>query len=490
MNYDVAIPESLSKSAKGHLLNYFNLGKEQEDLCFALWRPSNGTHRMTGLISEILLPQKGERKLHGNVSFEARYLARVTRHACERNAGVAFMHSHPTPGWQDMSEVDIVAERDRIAPPARATGYPLLGLTVGTDGTWSARFWRWNGHKYQRDDCQKVRVIGASYHLCFNPSFNLPALHATRLRRTIDTWGENRQTTLASLRIGIVGVGSVGTVIAETLARTGVTNLLLVDADRIQEHNLDRMLYATTKDIGSFKVDFIARLLKRSATAESFQVDAKRAWIQERDAYKAALDCDVLFAAVDRPLPKDVLNNIAYVHYIPVVFGGVRVATKPSGRIADATWSAVRAGPETRCLRCDGQYSTSDVMMERDGSLDDPSYVVGRMAQPGNENVFAFSLNLGSLMVLEMLRAILRENWWPEIKSKTHYSYLANRLITDTKKCRSGCSIAEREGVGDSWSYPFIDEPVKRENQSTGRKTLFTTKLSWWHSVRSLFGDR
>ena len=63
---------------------------------------------------------------------------------------------------------------------------------------------------------------------------------------------------------------------------------------------------------------------------------------RRRDAYDAALDCDVLFAAVDRPLPKDLLNNIAYVHCIPVVFGGIRVATKPDRTLGDATWSVVR----------------------------------------------------------------------------------------------------------------------------------------------------
>ena len=40
-----------------------------------------------------------------------------------------------------MSEPDIVAERDVLAPPAHATKLPLVGLTVGADGYWSARFW-------------------------------------------------------------------------------------------------------------------------------------------------------------------------------------------------------------------------------------------------------------------------------------------------------------------------------------------------------------
>ena len=51
------------------------------------------------------------------------------------------MHSHPTEGWQDMSHADIIAERDRIASPTNSTKMPLVGLTIGTDGSWSARFW-------------------------------------------------------------------------------------------------------------------------------------------------------------------------------------------------------------------------------------------------------------------------------------------------------------------------------------------------------------
>ena len=136
-------------------------------------------------------------------------------------------------------------------------------------------------------------------------------VRSPRLRRTVDTWGEDRQNVLSSLRVGVVGVGSVGCIIAETLARIGATDILLVDADRVETHNLDRILYADGSDVGRFKVDLVAEQLKRGATAKHFRVDARRAWIQERDAYHAALDCDVLFAAVDRPLAKDVLNNIA-----------------------------------------------------------------------------------------------------------------------------------------------------------------------------------
>ena len=122
MRFEAVLPETLAEEAMNHLLGSIRRGQLQEDLCFALWRPSTGAGRTTGVVAEILLPLPGERNLHGNVSFEATYLSRVARRACQMNMGVAFMHSHPSPGWQAMSDADVVAERDRIAPPSRAAG--------------------------------------------------------------------------------------------------------------------------------------------------------------------------------------------------------------------------------------------------------------------------------------------------------------------------------------------------------------------------------
>ena len=469
MKFEAAFTESLASQAKDHLLKWYRLDRDQEELCFALWRPATGEKRTTGIVTELVLPLEGERNLHRNASFESHYLGRVARLACESNSGVAFMHSHPNPGWQEMSKTDIVAERERIAPPARAADHPLLGLTVGTDGSWSARFWTWNGHRFLRNDCEKVRVVGQALQITANPRLSDPSIRSKRIRRTLDTWGRERQIALANLKIGIVGLGSVGSIVAEALGRVGITRVLLVDADRVEEHNLDRLLYASSQDVGRFKVDLVSQGLRRGASAASIQVEAKRAWIHERDALAAVLDCDVIFAAVDRPLPKDLLNYIAYTHCIPVVFGGVRVASKPDGSLADATWSVVRAGPGFCCLRCDGQYSTSDVVMERDGTLDDPNYVAIGSAEPGNANVFPFSANLGSLMVLEMLRAILWESWWPPVPANLRFSYVTGRLSPNSRKCRPNCEVDSSTARGDSWTYPFIDDPVSRDD---GQQTV------------------
>ncbi len=130
MRYSAALPSDVHARTAAHLLR----GDRQEDLCFALWFPSQGCDRSTALVQDVILPKPGERRVHGNASFEPQFLERAIGTALAANAGLAFLHSHLGPGWQGMSREDVVAE-ERLAPSvAGATGLPLVGLTLGTDG--------------------------------------------------------------------------------------------------------------------------------------------------------------------------------------------------------------------------------------------------------------------------------------------------------------------------------------------------------------------
>ena len=194
MRFEVTLTADADSTLSGHLLQHYRRDLLQEDLCFALWRPSTGQERQTALIDEIILPKRGERSLHGNASFQPSYVGRVMQIALQKKAGLAFMHSHPSPGWQGMSSPDIEAERDVLAYPAWATGLPLVGMTIGTDGYWSARFWQRDGREMRRNWCERVRVIGPqSYRINFNDDLAQIPPQRDILRRTFDTWGRESQ---------------------------------------------------------------------------------------------------------------------------------------------------------------------------------------------------------------------------------------------------------------------------------------------------------
>ena len=218
MRFEAALTEDANLTASNHLLHHFQKHEYQEDLCFALWRPSTGKERLTGLIDRIILPEMGERSLHRKASFKPCYLSRVIELARAEKAGLVFMHSHPGTGWQGLSHTDVKAERDAIAYPAGATELPLIGMTIGSDGYWSARFWQRESREMRRYWCDKVRIIGPkSYRLQFNDSLVPPQPRKDVLKRTYDTWGSEVQNAISRMHVGIVGVGSVGCIVAEAI---------------------------------------------------------------------------------------------------------------------------------------------------------------------------------------------------------------------------------------------------------------------------------
>ena len=107
------------------------------------------------------------------------------------------------------------------------------------------------------------------------------------------------------------------------------------------------------------------------------------------------------------------LNHIAYSNCLPLIDGGVLVDS-PEGRLVSAKWRVHLVGPDMRCLRCRGQYTSSEAADERQGLrrhgryIDDPEL---DGPEPG-QNTFAFCNLVASEEVRILLRYIVGESWW------------------------------------------------------------------------------
>ena len=473
MIYEVVLTDTTHDKLCDFLLEPVRRGHLQEKLCFAIWHPSRSSNRLSALISEFVLPREEEYSLHGNVSFESSYLVRAIKNCHEKKSGLVFIHNHLTDGWQGMSKEDIIAERDRISPPAHSTNLPLVGLTLGTDKQWSARFWIRKNNTYEKFWCDKIRIVGKKLDVQYNEQKIKKPIQKEKLKRTISTWGVDCQDKISRLKFGIIGLGSVGTLVAESLVRMGIQNLTIIDGDKVKPHNLDRLLYATEKDVGKYKVLLAKKHLKASSVVDNFTVTTHNKFLQDEVCYKSALDCDILFSCVDRPLPKDILNNIAYVHYIPVIFGGIFIDNKYDDTLAQAVWSTSILAPGFRCLRCNKQYTTSEVVKEVDGSIDNPSYIRGQQGL-NNQNVFPFSMNLASSMVLEMIRFVISEHWWHHAGTKTFYNFILKNIDTHPiEQCEESCAVFSRLGVGDKYLQNFLTKTQsKKRSVASWVKTL------------------
>lgn len=484
MNYAAALRGEAHAALAAHLLQH----ERDEDVCFALYRPSRGETRFTGLISEPILPREGERRVHGNASLSAAYFERALGAALAAGAGLAFLHSHTrrSRGWQDLSHDDDSTE-STYAPRALAmTELPLLGLTLAGDGFWSGRLWEKTGRgAYARRDCESVRVVGERLAVSFQPTLR-PRLHfREELARTVSAWGEAAQADLARLHIGIVGLGNVGALAAEALVRSGVEWLTLIDFDTVKLVNLDRLLNATLRDarLHRSKVEVARDALLEHATAANPRIDVYEWSIVEEEGFRAALDCDVLFSCVDRPWARAVLNYAAYGHLVPVVDGGIRVRTR-SGRLRSADWKAHVAAPGRRCLECLEQFNPAWVTLERQGDLDDPVYIETLPDDHplrGNENVFAFGMAAASLELMQLLQMVVAPGGVADIGSQ-HYNLKTGTIDLETRGCEPGCPYSELLlGQGeDAFFSPWGDHlaaEAEREARRHAQQQLHPTTV-------------
>jgi molybdopterin-synthase adenylyltransferase len=406
--FSIAIPYEIDQQLQRHLI----IGEDQEELTFALWYPSKGGHRFTSLIHSIVLPEVGDRELHGNVSFNPSYFKRVCQLAMKQGCGIALLHSHPGYGWQRMSSDDVDAELKLSGTTETLTNLPLVGLTISQDAVWSGRIWTYSAEseKYERTWAANVRVVGKEFRVSYTGFLQPKVEFREHFKRTVNVWGKGNHEKLARLRIGVVGLGSVGSIVAEMLARMGMQNIYLIDFDTIETHNLDRLIGATAKDIGKKKVDVIRKHMKHSATAKKCVIKPFLYSIAEEKGYRAAMDCDVLFSCVDKPRARYILNHLAYNHLIPVIDGGIQVRFSEEQLFAGAEWQVQTVTPNRICLHCLRAYDAHEVALEKDGLLEDPSYIKGlpkeEQRRKNNENIFPFSANLASMEIFHLIALV------------------------------------------------------------------------------------
>lgn len=409
--------------------------------------------------------------------------------------GLAFLHSHPGPGWQDMSRDDIAAERGHAASARAATGLPFVGLTLGSDGAWSARFWEKTAPKtYERRWCENVRVVGRKLAITWHPVLRPVPQFRASLLRTISAWGAGVQADFARLHIGVIGAGSVGSMVGEALVRTGNEHLDLLDFDSVEQKNLDRLLHATETDIGKAKVDVLAQGLRKGATGSNVEIQPFEWSLVEEEGFLQALDCDVLFSCVDRPWPRSAMNLIAYAHLIPVVDGGIQVAVTKHATLKSADWRAHIACPMRRCLECIGQYNGADVSVERDGYYDDPVYIAGLPKEHpirANENVFAFSMSVASLEVLQLLTMVVAPRGVTSPGAQLYHFVPGIMDEPEFGACKETCIYPDYTARGDTTGLIVTAKHDRAEAARTARvqtpAPVRNPPPSAWARLRALF---
>ena len=139
--------------------------------------------------------------------------------------------------------------------------------------------------------------------------------------------GPTRQRRLRDARVLVLGVGGLGCVVADLLARAGVGTLILVDDDHVELGNLPRQPLYVASDVGEQKVDVAGRRIR--AAIPSIRIERSRRSINGARDMSELLDEHhpmLVVCSADRPpiAIKSWVEDAAAEHGVAVMHGGHR----------------------------------------------------------------------------------------------------------------------------------------------------------------------
>jgi len=136
------------------------------------------------------------------------------------------------------------------------------------------------------------------------------AIESTIFSRTELLLGKDAVDHIGQQRVIIFGVGGVGSWCAESLIRSGIRHLTIVDSDRVCTSNINRQLMATTLTVGLAKVEVLReRLLTINPSAD---ITALQKVFTEATAADFHLDgYDYIIDAIDSLKDKALLIEMA-----------------------------------------------------------------------------------------------------------------------------------------------------------------------------------
>lgn len=361
---------------------------------------SPGSRRLTYLIRDVVPPEPGEVDLSGGVEFSRAYRRRVKRRADGASGGVLYLHTHPY-GEGRPSRQDVVGGRRLLHNDAQHLGHQNPPLAIGIltpDENWMVL-----GCEYPQGTsvsegkaryATAIRLVGERFRKLrtyagvddiTGAAGPIGRVDPEKQDRQLRLWTREAQEMYAGLRVGIVGLGGGGSILAEHVARAGVAELVLVDYDVIKKENLNRQQGAGSVDASVWrpKVDVAARTAQQAATNPDFTVKRVYGSAVEDDAdfsaYRELLDCDVILHAADGHWTTWALDEIAHAHLIPVISGGTRPETTDSGVLKETSKSPITvSGPSHPCFRCARHYRPDRARRERHGEREPgPDYNLG-----------------------------------------------------------------------------------------------------------------
>lgn len=166
-----------------------------------------------------------------------------------------------------------------------------------------------------------------------------------------------RSEPILGKRIGIVGLGSLGSEVARFLALAGASGLVLVDPDQLEVRNVRRHICGIV-DLGRSKCAAVADALRRQGYRGAIDFVEAAAHRERADEVRQRIAaCELLVCAADSGVAAQFVNHTASFLRRPAVIASVQLRPEPLG---EAVIVDGQGGGCFACLRLYGERRLKD----------------------------------------------------------------------------------------------------------------------------------
>jgi tRNA A37 threonylcarbamoyladenosine dehydratase len=162
-------------------------------------------------------------------------------------------------------------------------------------------------------------------------------------------YGAGALARFGRARIGIIGLGGVGTWAAEALARSGAGRLRLVDLDHVSESNTNRQIHALESEFGKAKVLAMAERIRQIHPAA--EVETVEEFVSAANAAAVLAGLDLVIDCIDQVEAKAALIAQARAAGVHVITCGGAGGRKDPGRIRRDDLARTHGDPLLAALR-------------------------------------------------------------------------------------------------------------------------------------------
>ena len=398
------------------------------------------------LASKVHVPTGGDYVERSTLSAKLKpaFIAPIVKLAVKNKQALIFVHTHPeSESPPEFSLTDDKGEKIlNVFLKGRGINVPNAAIVLSKGGC-QARILATDSPiqiQQQNKDFQLIDCFSNQNGKMINEEFD----------RQIRAFGEDGQHVIQSLRVGIVGLGGTGSLVAEQLAYLGVKDFLLIDPDIVEQTNLNRLAGSTLKDIGKSKVDIAKRNIEKTGKK---LVEAVKGSVLETTTAKLLVSTDIFFCCTDSHGSRAVLNQLAYQYLVPCIDMGV-VINHHKGRIANITGRIQLLAPGEGCLTCTELLNSDAVrhdLMTDFERQSDPYFLGDGVVQP---SVMSLNATISGLAVSMFLGVVTNI---PMNSRYQIYDAIKGVIRTVKAKQNSSCIVCSRNGAlgrGDEWPLP------------------------------------